>query len=275
MSYISLLRQRIKVIQTIRKTTSAMRLAARAIQARLRKKEVVFNTYVASIDRVYQQYESLLATTRQPEKAQSQLAPDTSPPRHYLLIIGSHKGLCGAFNERLFAFFNRSIEVTPEHSIISVGTQASQHLTAQKLQPLHQFDQFTSTTLVTIAQQLTQTMIAARRVNLTIVSNHPRTFFLQEPRQRDLLIDFTAFADTQSPEAQLRFLLSRLQLRGTLLKILYDSLVAEQAARFLSMDNATRNAEEILNQAKIDYNKLRQALVTRELLELSTATLPE
>ena len=52
---------------------------------------------------------------------------------------------------------------------------------------------------------------------------------------------------------------------------LYESLLSEQSARFLSMDAATQNAQNLLNKMKLEYNKLRQANITRELTELSAS----
>ncbi len=49
-----------------------------------------------------------------------------------------------------------------------------------------------------------------------------------------------------------------------------NSLLAEHAARFVSMDSSTRNAETLLEEMQRDYNKLRQAKITRELTELSS-----
>ena len=51
---------------------------------------------------------------------------------------------------------------------------------------------------------------------------------------------------------------------------LIESLLAEQAARFLSMDTATRNAKNLLEETTLQYNKLRQAKITKELTELAT-----
>jgi F-type H+-transporting ATPase subunit gamma len=53
--------------------------------------------------------------------------------------------------------------------------------------------------------------------------------------------------------------------------ILFESLIAEQAARFISMDNSTKNANDLLETTKLQYNKLRQAKITRELIELSSS----
>jgi F-type H+-transporting ATPase subunit gamma len=49
---------------------------------------------------------------------------------------------------------------------------------------------------------------------------------------------------------------------------LFQSLLAEHAARFISMDTATRNANSLLETTRLEYNKLRQAKITKELTEL-------
>lgn len=58
-------------------------------------------------------------------------------------------------------------------------------------------------------------------------------------------------------------------LEVTIQHLLFESLLAEQAARFISMDSSTRNAEKILEETILWYNKLRQAKITRELTELT------
>ena len=60
-------------------------------------------------------------------------------------------------------------------------------------------------------------------------------------------------------------------LRSSLLHVLFQSLLAEQAARFLAMDNATNNAEDLIDDLTLNLNKLRQAGITTELLEIISA----
>jgi F-type H+-transporting ATPase subunit gamma len=51
----------------------------------------------------------------------------------------------------------------------------------------------------------------------------------------------------------------------------FESLAAEQAARMMAMENATKNAEELINDLVLVLNKIRQASITKELLEIMTA----
>jgi len=58
-------------------------------------------------------------------------------------------------------------------------------------------------------------------------------------------------------------------LEARIEQLLFQSLLAEHAARFVSMDSSTRNAKNLLDATKLQYNKLRQAKITKELTELT------
>src|SRR5262245_45554237 len=97
MSHIATIRQRIKAIQTIQKTTSAMRLIAMSLQGRLRKKESLCAAYRDAIARI----RSIHETDRKERKGtQEEVIPKATPP--LTILIGSQKGLCGTFNEQIF-----------------------------------------------------------------------------------------------------------------------------------------------------------------------------
>ena len=106
-----------------------------------------------------------------------------------------------------------------------------------------------------------------------------KTFFVQKPQEAPL-IPLTLKAEQelsnnqsidyeweQSPTSLLDEL-ARQTILINLHYLLFESLLAEHAARFISMDNATRNAQALLEETKLQYNKLRQAKITKELTEL-------
>ena len=116
---------------------------------------------------------------------------------------------------------------------------------------------------------------------VTLYSNAPKTFFIQSP-EKTVIYPLTYAATTnnysyeyvyeQSP-VELILVLEELYLRAMLQKLFFDSLLAEQSSRFISMDIATRNAENLLDVMKLDYNKLRQMMITRELADLTGSLL--
>jgi len=115
--------------------------------------------------------------------------------------------------------------------------------------------------------------------NVVIFSNELKTFFVQKPHET-VLVPFTNEQEkTAEPLSKDEYLweqspkdlldqLAYQTLEVQLHYLLFESLLAEHAARFISMDNATRNAQSLLEETQLQYNKLRQAKLPKELTEL-------
>ncbi|MEX2437811.1 MAG: FoF1 ATP synthase subunit gamma, partial [Candidatus Babeliales bacterium] len=80
-------------------------------------------------------------------------------------------------------------------------------------------------------------------------------------------IDFSEYVWEETPTNILNYLI-RIYVQSTIEYALFESLMAESAARFISMDSSTRNAKDVLEELELEYNKTRQAKITRELSEL-------
>lgn len=116
--------------------------------------------------------------------------------------------------------------------------------------------------------------------SIIVISNGLKSFFLQKP-QKTILLPIAHTTDVTTHEELGDFVWEQdiSSLYDAALKQyievnlhfqLFQSLLAEHAARFISMDNATRNAKNLLEKARLDYNKLRQAKITKELTELAS-----
>lgn len=256
MSHFIILRQRIKVIETIKKTTGAMRLISMSLHSRLRNQKNILESYALEIKRI-----SSHLMQKKADSDEIQKNPKSLLQQPIIILIGSQKGLCGAFNENLFQFFQKQHQVTSADTIITVGKYATEYIKKNNIKPYRSYDQFSSSNFVAIADQLKKLCIALNGP-VSVFSNAAPTFFSQKPRKLMVTV-------APSDEDELLTYLNSLQLKATFLHILHESLLAEQAARFLSMDAAYRNADTILNQTRLDYNKTRQTYVTRELTELS------
>jgi len=257
MAHFALLRQRIKVIQSIRKTTSAMRLIAMSLQSRLRKQQRIITAYNEGIVYVQKTY-TVPGTSVVTEALQ--------PHKTTIILVGSRKGLCGTFNEQLFNLFGREYVYNPDNQIICVGTYAVNHIRSLQYPITHAFSELSITTFTQIAHAITQLLINTSITHIMVYSQHPRTLFIQQPEVTSLTS--TPPLPNHDP---IITTINRLQLQSSLLRILYNSLLAEQSARFLSMNSATQDAEELLAHTKLEYNKVRQAYVTHELIELTSA----
>ena len=115
-------------------------------------------------------------------------------------------------------------------------------------------------------------------LEIIIYSVHAKSFFVRAPQRTKLSLTPPAQSAEQpvlpyvieNPEL-LRATLAELSLVSNLEHILLESLLAEQAARFISMDGATRNAQKLIDEMKLDYHKLRQTQITKELTELASS----
>ncbi len=213
---------------------------------------------------------------------------NTSP---LIIVISSSKGLCGGFNYNLIKFFQRFcfIEEHQKPYFITVGHKAAALINEQYPQStIAHYDSFGVQNLPTIANAIMQNILDTNFSSITIFSNFFRNFFLQQPQKTNLApLDLSVLTENpsgissqaivqnfddliweQSPEHILDHL-ANMYLKTSIHTILYQSLLSEQAARFIAMDNATSNAEKMLDKLTLDYNKSRQALITKELAELT------
>ena len=284
MSQLIQMRRRIKTIETIRKITNAMRLIAMSGHSRLKRKEELVKIYNHQVEELYGQIRAQIPESYDP------LARHISPTAPELIIlVGSQKGLCGNFNSNLFKLFEGYKQPGAHPHIIAIGKRAVDFVKDKKYGTLIQSVSKFNTMNIKEIVSLTSEMINnpnSRYSRVTIISNVLKTFFVQRPVISQLLplitesaiiseestqqAEVALFEDyvwEQTPQSIIKDL-AYLYLEAKLHAILFQSLLSEQAARFVSMDSSTRNAEGLLELSKIQYNKLRQAKITKEINEL-------
>lgn len=286
MSLLIKLRNRIKAIETTKKVTHAMRLISMSSHTQLKGRHEALKMYKSAVHELFKRVKTVGIVPAQ-EAAAVEAHEDARP---LILLVGSQKGLCGTFNASLFAFFEKSMakEKTKKPFFIPIGKKAVDYFATHPHQGtiIASYDTLTVGTHLKLARQLTD-MIMKQDVpytSVTVFSNALRGFFMQKPMESILLPLQEEFAQKtkkgasetlqeeyiweQSPQ-EIVAVLSQHYFEVSLQYLLFQSLLAEHAARFLSMDSATRNAESLLDKTKINYNKLRQAKITKELAELA------
>ncbi len=284
MSQLVQMRQRIKAIETIKKITYAMRLISMSAHSRLKRKQDTIIRYIDTIEQLFGKIYKTDTSWNSPIINPTQTALN----KQLIILVGSQKGLCGNFNGNLFYFFESAMEQYANQSfdIIIIGKKIIE--SAKKIKHAHiiaTHEAFNSHNLFAIAQTISDTIIQASPMygKVTLFSNQLKGFFVQKPHE-SILIPFTpsSRATTAAPlstddfvwEHEPKELLDHIAnqyLEAQIQYLLFQSLYAEQAARFVSMDNATRNAESLLESTTLTYNKLRQAKITKELTELTSS----
>jgi len=278
------MRQRIKAIETIKKITHAMRLISMSMHSRLRNRAPHIEEYQKEINELFEKVSRSTSSWKSPI-----MHPETTTNAQSLLIlVASEKGLCGNFNSNLFKFFEQSI---PEQklnnvSIITVGKNAINYTKKRNFKNiLKTFEPFSSARLDFVAGSIIDIIQNAEKPfsSVTVVANTLKSFFVQQPHSTTL-IPFEKSTTEQTPSTRTREPYSWEQepheiledlavqfLTARMYHLLFQSILSEQASRFISMDNATRNAKQLLEDTQLRYNKLRQAKITSELTELSAS----
>jgi F-type H+-transporting ATPase subunit gamma len=268
------MRQRIRAVETIKKITHAMRLISMSTHSRLRHQKVNLENYKNAFQLLWSHVQHLIVC---PSEV---VAPPVQ--NNLIILVASQKGLCGTFNSSLFKFFDAQLQPSEYNHFVAIGKKATDYFVEHDKPTLASYNNLNAAHFVSIAQAVTAiiTNSSVPYESVTVYSNYQKSFFVQKPHKSVIFPIAecsqseseapTEYLFEQSPE-ELYLMIRHLMLTVTLQEILYDSLLAEHAARFLSMDSSTRNAENLLISMKLEYNKTRQTAITRELTELATS----
>lgn len=274
MSQLIRMRQRIKAIRTIKKITHALRLISMSGHLRLRSKKNGIEEYRQQIASIF-----LPLYAKQPDWKHPLLSAKRINASQLAILIGSQKGLCGNFNTQGFAFFEKSIKNKEQLDLITIGKKAHEYARHTNNKIIQHYDVFSITNADTICREVTEYIIktAGSYSQVMVYSTFSKSFFVQKPQAIQLIPFEVKNTETakaldeyvweQSPYDLLPYLIEQM-VYITLYDLMFQSLIAEQAARFIAMDNSTRSAGKLLDSMRLTYNKMRQSKITAELTDL-------
>lgn len=280
MSKLIQMRNRIQTIETIRKVTDVMRIISMSAHSRLKTRQEPLNEYLHAL-------KHLLAKVQQstPSWSHEQLMPKSDNDNPLIIVIGSQKGLCGGFNTQLSKILNEYLIQNPSahYHFSAVGKKPIDFLIENHPDKLIcSFPTITARNFLTVAQELTDLIMTAKPVytSVIIISNVFKNFFVQKATitqlipfnpsnisSEDSIMREEYTWDESSDEVMHKLAIQYIEAQ--LQHLIFQSLLSEHAARFISMDNSTRNATTLLSSTKLEYNKIRQAKITTEITELS------
>lgn len=288
MSHLAQIKQRMRAIEKTQKITRAMRLIAMSLYSKLeRKKEKLrqYREHVAQITALMRANIEDLPAIFAPE--------DLSNSRPLIILCTSTKALCGGMNGAIVRYFDKTftLESNQKASFIAVGSRAITYLKERKAgEIIHTADDAAIATIPEIARTITSIICDAEEpyTSVRVYYTHLQSFFMQSPTKEKIIpLDLEPTPDEDTgvnitlPEGHARYLweqepaqisahIIRHYLYTSIVSVLFDSLISENAARFIAMDQSTNNAEKYLENLSLDYNKSRQSLITREISELAS-----
>jgi F-type H+-transporting ATPase subunit gamma len=204
-----------------------------------------------------------------------------------VLVITSDKGLCGAFNSNLLSkaqTFLREKATHCEVGLVLVGKKAVYFFKKQPYPVLlahsEKADRLGFRELREIAHFLMRQYTFARADAVYLIYNEFKSILsprltiarllpLEESEEAAARVSFPP--DWEPEAGRLLRSLLPLYIETQVYHSFFESLAAEQAARMMAMENATKNAAELIDDLVLVLNKIRQASITKELLEIMTA----
>ncbi|HEX4892662.1 MAG TPA: F0F1 ATP synthase subunit gamma [Hyphomicrobiaceae bacterium] len=279
------MRTRINSVKATRKITKAMQMVAAAKLRRAQDAATAARPYAERMDRVL----ANLAARANKEGASPLLVGTGSDNVHLLVVMTAERGLCGGFNSNI-ARLARSdaIRLTREGKtvkILSVGRKGADNLRRDfgrniiERVDLKGVRQLGFVNAEEIGAKILSLFEARQFDVCTLYFSEFKSVITQKPTALQIIpakVPESADAGAGA-KASVEYEPSEEQVLGDLLvrnittqifRGLLENAASEQGARMSAMDNATRNAGDMINKLTIKYNRQRQANITKELIEI-------
>jgi F-type H+-transporting ATPase subunit gamma len=279
------IKRRIRSVKNTQQITRAMKFVAAARLRRAQERAFAARPYARAISRLVHS-----AAIRVPEGVHP-LLRRPEEKRILLLTVSGERGLCGAFNANVI---RRTVEFLREHAkqnpdLIVLGRKIRDAMRKQRWKIVAEHVDVTArpdlSRVAEIAKEVTALFESGEVDAVYIVFNEFKSVLAQNlklekllPIEPDPALAGEASAE-KSKEAPIEYLveqppaelLARLLPRYVQVQIfraLAESAAAEHAARMTAMDSATNNAGELIDQLTLYMNKVRQAAITKEIIEV-------
>jgi F-type H+-transporting ATPase subunit gamma len=281
------IKRRIQSVKNTRQITKAMKMVSGAKLKRATDRAVAARPYQESLSRVLGRVAAAAGDTI----THPLLVQHEQVEKVLVVVMGSDRGLCGSFNGNIFRRLERHIEKEREGgktvSLRTFGKKARGHFGRRNYNIVSSvtdlnFSGYADAALV-LADQLSAEFASGDVQEVWLAYNYFKSAGTQIPTIARLLPLSVASAPTgggggaaassveykYEPDGQrLLDILLPMQLRTILLQALLDTEAGEHAARMAAMDNATRNAGDLISSLTLEYNRGRQAAITKELIEI-------
>ena len=278
------LKNRIGSVKSTQKITSAMKMVAAAKLRKAQEQAIASRPYCSSMEKIVSSLANKLI-----DNAPELLKGKKYIKKQLLVVFSADRGLCGGFNGSISRAvkleIKKSKDLGIETKLLFVGRKSAdtlkkdfqQHIVeivtgnstnpiysdalsiSSKIVDLYQRDEFGSCKIIfnkfvsAITQEVTLKSLIPIETNNEDVSNNNQ--------------ESSVYEYEPSEEVILEELLNK-NIATQLFSAQMESTASELAARMTAMDNATRNAGDLIDRLTLQYNRTRQAFITKELIEI-------
>jgi F-type H+-transporting ATPase subunit gamma len=275
------IRRRISSAKNIKQITRAMQFVAASKLRRAQESTLAARPYREKLDEVIAELAAVLDGEDHPLLAGRDLAREHN---RLIVIITSDRGLAGALNTNTIRFIAREITEHPgDLKVATVGRKGRDAMRRARVPIAAHFEGFgdkpSFADVLPLARLVTDDYLAGTYSRVDIVYSHFVSTLTQRPAL-DTLLPIEPSEDTEGiPGNQFIFepdpatVLTQLMPRyiaTRLFQAVLESKASEESSRMVAMKNATENADELVEDLTLSYNNVRQANITREMIEIAS-----
>jgi F-type H+-transporting ATPase subunit gamma len=286
------IRSRIKAVLNTAKITRAMQLVASSKMKKAQQLALLGRPYMLLLTEIAENLSNLKSV-----KLHHPFFERREVKNRGIIVIGTDKGLCGALNQNILRFINANISRSENVKFITVGKKAMQLISAAKWTIIANFnvsDRAEYCELAPIVEFLKNSYLANEIDSLEIIFAQYINPLVQEPISQHILpmldfqnelerlcknmhIDLDEISPDQRPmivEPNINSvvaMLSQMFLSQNIYRVILEAKASEHSSRTVAMRGATDNAEALSKELSLEYNKVRQAAITNEIVEISAA----
>ena len=272
------IRRRIGSVKNIKQITRAMQFVAASKLKRAQDATLQSRPYAEKLEEVLADVVTVLGGEDHP------LLVRREGGRRLIVLITTDRGLAGALNTNTIRFAAGEITGTPgDLSVVTVGRKGRDAMRRARVPLEAHFEGYGErpafADVLPLARLITDDYLAGKWNRIDIVYSRFISTLTQRPTM-DELLPITPHEDTAGiPGNQFIFepdpgtVLERLLPRYVatrLFQAVLESKASEESSRMVAMKNATENAEELIEDLTLAYNKVRQSNITREMIEIAS-----
>ena len=282
MASLKALKIRIGSVKSTQKITKAMQMVA---AAKLKRAQLAAEAGRPYAERIEQVVASLAARVTISDQTPKLLAGNGHDQVHLLIVTTSERGLAGAFNSNIIRAARRKAEeLIAQGKTVKILTVGKKGRVLKRFYPKNMLGDVEMGGIKnvafadaqTVAEEVIRRFEAGEFDVAHLFYAKFQSALVQEPITQQVIpvpVDANAASSTGAVEYEpdeetiLADLLPR-NLAVQLYRALLENAASEQGSRMTAMDNATRNAGDMINKLTIQYNRTRQAAITTELVEI-------
>jgi F-type H+-transporting ATPase subunit gamma len=271
------LRRRIRSVKNTQQITKAMKMVAAAKLRRAQERMMAARPYSVGLRQVLASVSQRVEVEKHPL-----LAVREQENKVLLLIVTADRGLCGAFNTNIIRAAQNAIAEKGWQDIhlTTIGRKAGDFFKRRNL-PLKKqvtlLQALAPEVVRDIAQSIITDFVSGEFDAVYVLYNEFKSIIAQRVALDRLLPLERPEVDTTMPAIEYLYAPGPEQILGELLpkhiefqlyRVLLESAAAEQGARMTAMEAATKNASEMISHLTLTYNRIRQASITKEIIEI-------